>query len=243
MQERNASDVPGDSFSTPDPAGKTVEPPPAPNGEPLQAATVASPVAAPGVPPPGYGPPPGFGGARHVGPSGQSTPGYSWGGLPGAEGPPIGGPEKPRRWAFLRRASVAWAVAALLALSTGGLAADLATTGGSTPAAAAGHPAGFGPGGRGGFPGADGQGVFGTVASVGSGSFTVDSTGSGQTYTVDEQSSTTYRSGSSTSSASAVAVGDRVAVSGSTSGTTVKATTVIILPAGGFGGGGTGGGS
>jgi len=199
-------------------------------------------------PPPGYGdPPPGYGDLPHVGPTGQEPPpGYTWSGWPGGDTSPAHGSDRSRRWSFFRRASVAWAVAAALALSTGGLAFALATSGGSTPAASSdGHHGGFGGfGGNGsGFPGAGDLAVFGTVASVASGSFTVTSTGSGKTYTVDERSSTTYRNGDSTASASDVATGDRVAVAGSTSGTTVTATTVTILPAGGYGGGAPGGSS
>jgi len=78
--------------------------------------------------------------------------------------------------------------------------------------------------------------VAGTVSSVGSGSFTVDAV-SGQTVTVQEQSSTTYYVGRTSGSASSVLQGAKVAVQGSRSGNTVTATRVEILPSGssGFG--------
>lgn len=207
---------------------------------PEAASSQAAPTAGPGyatpypgwngpMPPPGYGP----------------GPGYGWPGWPGGEAPP--GTAPAGRWAFVRRASVAWMVAGVLAVTTVALAAALATSGGSTttaaaagnlPGASAGAGAGAGAPFGGGFGGGTGTrpAVFGTVASVGSDSFTVSSPQSGQTYTVNEQSSTTYRSTTGTASASDVAVGDRVAVAGTTSGTTVTATSVVILPAGGFGG-------
>ncbi len=81
--------------------------------------------------------------------------------------------------------------------------------------------------------------MAGTVATVGSGSFTVtDHTG--QTVTVDEQSSTTYYSGATSASSSAVVTGARVAVQGTRNGTTVTAARVVVLPAGGFGFGSSG---
>ena len=78
--------------------------------------------------------------------------------------------------------------------------------------------------------------MVGTVASVGTDSFTVTSF-SGQSITVDEQSSTTYYSGGASASASAVVQGVRVMVQGSRSGNTVTATRVVVLPSGGFGSG------
>jgi hypothetical protein len=72
------------------------------------------------------------------------------------------------------------------------------------------------------------------VASVGGASFTVTSS-SGQTVTVDEQSSTTYYDGGTSISVGAVTTGDRVAVQGTLSGNTVTATRVTVIPAGGFG--------
>jgi hypothetical protein len=75
--------------------------------------------------------------------------------------------------------------------------------------------------------------VVGTVASIGSDSFTLTAR-SGQVVTVDEQSSTTYDSGGKSTSSSAVAKGDIVLVQGSRNGNTVTATRVNVLPAGPF---------
>jgi hypothetical protein len=77
-------------------------------------------------------------------------------------------------------------------------------------------------------------GANGTVGSVSKSGFTM-STSAGQKVTVNEASSTTYRSGTSPSSASAIAAGDSVLVLGTTSGTTITATQVIVQPAGGGG--------
>ncbi|WP_297343222.1 hypothetical protein, partial [Amnibacterium sp.] len=61
-------------------------------------------------------------------------------------------------------------------------------------------------------------------------------TSAGQKVTVDEASSTTYLSGSSAASASAVTAGTNVLVLGTVSGTTITATQVTV-------GSGTNGGS
>jgi hypothetical protein len=70
--------------------------------------------------------------------------------------------------------------------------------------------------------------VVGAVASVGSGSFTVNAR-SGQTVTVDEQSSTTYYTGTTSASSSAVVTGARVIVQGTRTGNTVTATRVEVF--------------
>jgi len=147
----------------------------------------------------------------------------------------------------VRNATVAWVVAGLLALAVIGLAAALATSGTTASSATkppttipARGPGGLFGGGGAARPGFAG-GVFGTVKTVGTGTFTV-TTRAGSTVTVDEQSSTVYSEGTTSATSSAVVVGARVAVEGSESGATVKATRVIILPAGGFGFGGGGGG-
>lgn len=186
--------------------------------------TAEVPVTTPSAPPGyAYGPPPGQG----------PPPGYGWAGS--SSSPPPGG-------GFLRNVTVAWIVAGVLALAVVALSVALAT-GSSSPARFSspfrpsapnsGRPF-AGPGFFGGNTG--GLGAFGTVASVGTGSFTVTER-AGQMVTVDEQSSTTYYNGSSTASSSAVVVGARVAVQGSVTGSTVTATRVDVLPAGGFGAG------
>jgi hypothetical protein len=58
------------------------------------------------------------------------------------------------------------------------------------------------------------------------------STSAGQTVTVDEASSTTYKNGTSTTSASAITAGEGVLVLGTVNGTTITATQVIVQPNG-----------
>ena len=157
----------------------------------------------------------------------------------------------PRRGGILAARATGWIVAGVLAATVVGLSVALATTSTTpvaplartqAPARAAGPSGGFGRGGSSPF-GAAGRGALGEVTSVGSGTFTI-STSSGTTETVKETSSTAYSSGfsstSSYSSASSVKKGDRVLVTGTTSGSTITASRVVILPAGGFGGFGGG---
>jgi hypothetical protein len=75
-------------------------------------------------------------------------------------------------------------------------------------------------------------GVSGTVSSVSTSSFTV-STAAGQKVTVHTASSTTYRKGKKSATASAVSKGEPVFVLGTVSGTTITATQVIVQPTGG----------
>jgi hypothetical protein len=75
-------------------------------------------------------------------------------------------------------------------------------------------------------------GVVGTVSSVSTSSFTV-STSAGQKVTVKKASSTTYRKGTSSSTASAITKGKPVLVLGTTNGTTITATQVVVQPASG----------
>jgi preprotein translocase subunit YajC len=74
--------------------------------------------------------------------------------------------------------------------------------------------------------------VVGTVGSVSTSSFTV-STSAGQKVTVKKASSTTYRKGTSSTSASAIAQGKPVLILGTINGTTITATQVIVQPASG----------
>jgi hypothetical protein len=74
-------------------------------------------------------------------------------------------------------------------------------------------------------------GVVGTVAKVGTDTFTVNAV-SGQTVTVDEQSSTTYYNQATTATSSIVVTGARVFVLGTRSGTTVTARRVVVLGSG-----------
>jgi len=75
-------------------------------------------------------------------------------------------------------------------------------------------------------------GVVGTVSGVSASSFTV-STSAGQKVTVKRSSSTTYRTGASPLSASAITNGKAVLVLGTTNGTTITATQVVVQPASG----------
>jgi hypothetical protein len=61
------------------------------------------------------------------------------------------------------------------------------------------------------------------------------STSAGVKVTVDEAANTTYQKGTTATSASAVATGERVLVLGTTSGVTITATQVIVQPTGGGG--------
>jgi archaellin len=67
---------------------------------------------------------------------------------------------------------------------------------------------------------------------VSTSSFTV-STSTGQKATVKKASSTTYRKGTSSTSAGAVTTGKPVLVLGTTNGTTITATQVVVQPAAG----------
>jgi hypothetical protein len=73
-------------------------------------------------------------------------------------------------------------------------------------------------------------GVVGKVSGVSASTFTV-STSAGQKVTVKKASSTTYRKGTRSTSASAVTNGKRVLVLGTTSGKAITATQVIVKPA------------
>jgi hypothetical protein len=75
-------------------------------------------------------------------------------------------------------------------------------------------------------------GVVGTVSSVSASSFTV-STSAGQKVTVKKLSSTTYRKGTTSTSAKAVTRGEPVLVLGTTNATTISATQVIVRPSSG----------
>jgi preprotein translocase subunit YajC len=75
-------------------------------------------------------------------------------------------------------------------------------------------------------------GVVGTVSAVSTSSFTV-STSAGQKVTVKKASSTTYRKGTSSTSASAITKGKPVLVLGTVNGTAITAKQVVVQPASG----------
>ncbi|MBE1608055.1 hypothetical protein [Actinopolymorpha pittospori] len=70
-------------------------------------------------------------------------------------------------------------------------------------------------------------GSSGTVSNVSTSSFTM-STATGQKVTVKETSTTTYRNGASSTSASAMTTGEPVVVLGTVDNTTITATQVIV---------------
>ena len=138
-----------------------------------------------------------------------------------------------------------WIVAAALMVAVIGLVVALAISPSSTSTAASPPAAGHVVPGSGGGPGSGGQGsngrsgpaeggAAGTVDTLSTAGFTM-STAAGQQVTVDVASSTTYRDGASTISASAITSGDNVLVLGTTSGTSITATQVIEQPTDGGG--------
>jgi membrane-bound inhibitor of C-type lysozyme len=87
--------------------------------------------------------------------------------------------------------------------------------------------AGFGGGGSNARSGPAAGGTVGTVAGVSTASFTI-TTAAGQKVTVTKASSTTYRKGASSISASALKKGQNVLVLGIVNGTTIAASQVIV---------------
>jgi hypothetical protein len=170
------------------------------------------------------------GGAGNAPPPGPSA-GYPYTAFPMPM--PQGPVDQPRLRRVLSSRRSGWVVAGVLLCAVLGLSISLSTTSSAASPAVAGGAAP----GRFGF----GGGTFGTVDGVSASSFTM-TTGAGQELTVDEQSSTTYRSDGTAATGSAVTTGEHVAVTGSTSGSTIKATQVTVFAAGGGGFGGPGSG-
>jgi hypothetical protein len=108
-------------------------------------------------------------------------------------------------------------------------AAVLAIGGGATTSLAPTSGGGAGSNARSG-PAAGG--AVGKVTVVHPSSFTL-LTPAGQTVAVDKASSTTYRKGTSPTSASAIKKGESILVLGTTSGTTITASQVIVQTNGG----------
>jgi hypothetical protein len=113
--------------------------------------------------------------------------------------------------------------------STGSSAASAATS----PSSTSGQPVPRG-GGSNARSGPAAGGSSGTVDSVSKARFTI-STSAGQKVTVKKVSSTTYRKGTSSRSASAITKGESVLVLGIASGTTITASQVIVQPTDGGG--------
>jgi hypothetical protein len=132
-----------------------------------------------------------------------------------------------------RRLTRPLAIGAVVVVIGGGAAGIISATSGNGSAGAstvqtanAGFAAKAGSNARSG-PAAGG--VVGTVSSVSTSSFTLTTSG-GQKVTVKKASSTTYRKGTSSSTASAITKGKPVLVLGTTNGTTITATQVIVQP-------------
>jgi hypothetical protein len=117
-----------------------------------------------------------------------------------------------------------------------GLSVGYATTQSAAAATVSGRPPagapGIGGGGSNARSGPAAGGSTGTVGSVSKSSFTM-TTSAGQKVTVDETSSTKYKKGTNSISASSIKKGERVLVLGTVSSTTIKATQVIVQTAGG----------
>jgi hypothetical protein len=125
------------------------------------------------------------------------------------------------------------AIGAVVAVIGGGAYGIVsATSSNGSAAATTGQTAQAGPAGGAGSNARSGPaagGVVGTVTSVSTSSFTV-TTSAGQKVTVKKASSTTYRKGTSATSASAVKTGKPVLVLGTANGTAITATQVVVQP-------------
>jgi hypothetical protein len=135
-----------------------------------------------------------------------------------------------------RRLSRPLAIGATVVVIGGGAAGIVsATSGNGSAGASTGQTAHAGAAPKAGSNARSGPaagGVVGTVTSVSTSSFTV-TTSAGEKVTVKKASSTTYRKGTSSTSASAIAKGKPVLVLGTANGTTITATQVVVQPASG----------
>jgi len=102
------------------------------------------------------------------------------------------------------------------------------TTTATSPAPTSGRP-GLRGGGSNARSGPAAGGAVGTVASVSTSTFAL-STPAGQKVTVNKWSSTTYRKGTSSTSASVIKKGASVLVLGTVNGTSITANQVIVQP-------------
>ena len=123
------------------------------------------------------------------------------------------------------------AVTAILAACGTAAASSSSSTSSSSTTT---QPSGSGGGGSNARSGPAAGGASGTVDSLSTSGFTI-STSAGVKVTVDEASTTTYQKGTSSTSASAITIGEPVLVLGTTSGVTITATQVIVQPTGGSG--------
>jgi hypothetical protein len=125
-----------------------------------------------------------------------------------------------------RRIVAAAMLAPMIGLSVGLLASPAASAAQPASSAHAGPPGAAG-GGSNARSGPAAGGSSGTVTSVSNSGFTM-TTSAGQKVTVDESSSTKYKKGSNSLSASAIKKGTHVLVIGTVSSTTIKTTQVIV---------------
>jgi hypothetical protein len=118
--------------------------------------------------------------------------------------------------------------------ATAGNGSGTATTTASTSSATSAQPFAGRGGGSNARSGPAAGGSIGTVNSVSKSSFTL-STSAGQKVTVKKVSSTTYKKGTSPTTASAIKRGVTVLALGTTNGTTITASQVIVRPNGSAG--------
>jgi hypothetical protein len=128
--------------------------------------------------------------------------------------------------AALAVAGGAYGIVSATANSGSGAMTTAAATTTTTTTATSGRP-GFGGGGSNARSGPAAGGTVGTVGTVSSSSFTL-STPAGQKVTVKKASTTAYRKGTTSTSASAVKKGESVLVLGTVNGTTITAGQVIV---------------
>jgi hypothetical protein len=125
-------------------------------------------------------------------------------------------------------------ICAVIGLSVGLNTSPSATAGNVAPGSGSASGLESGGGASNARSGPAAGGAAGTVSSVSAPSFTM-TTATGQQVTVNEASSTTYRNGTSSTSAAAITTGETVLVLGTADGTTITATQVILQPTGDYG--------
>jgi hypothetical protein len=196
-----------------------------------------------------YGPLPADPGSHAMsGPPAAGNPGAAPSAPPASSAdPPASATAEQGRWARLRRllsnTRSGWIAAAALMCAVIGLSLSLATTSTASTSAAGHSPAAGGAAAGAGAHSAAGGGASnarsgpaeggasGTVGTVSTSGFTL-TTGAGEKVTVKEASSTTYKNGTDSTTASAPTAGADVVVVGTVDATTIAATQVIVEPAG-----------
>jgi hypothetical protein len=168
--------------------------------------------------------------------SAPPLPPASWSGWP-VSATMVGRADRPRvrrSLSYVRRGLIV--AAALMGSVTGlfiGLGAS-SSAGAAQSAATSSSTGHLGSGGQGSNArsGPAAGGSSGTVGNVAKSSFTL-ATSAGQEVTVDEESSTKYVKGTTSTSKSAITKGKHVLVLGTVSSTTIKATQVLVQTTGG----------